>query len=726
MWVLGRRLSALVAGVALPAGLLVVPPAGAVDPPTNGPLLYGGFSSGHMKTPAGVATPLGFAVRPVAAFSPDGAQIASVATHCATEACDDYESVVTVTRNDGSSVTLSTVPGAVEDIAWAPDQSQVAVLVGHSEAEIWRVDLAGSAPVRVIGSSSTFRVEGDGIDWSPTADTIAFIGTPVGEDGSSLAIDTNQIYTVGAEGGARTKYTVRTSSCEFPSCRLVEYRQPAFSPDGTQIAAYVDDDYENFDSGYHRVDEYLGRMQAGAAPTPVRMLQSLVNPGSWMGLSRLTPVWSSDGTQLLYSQDEAQGSSDYVARIVDMAGDETHPVSDPDYLDWQPCPTGTCASWGTPPDDCTIEGTSGDDRLEGTPGPDVVCGFGGNDVLLGAGGADVLRGGDGEDDLVGGAGADTLEGGGDADALRGDDGNDLLSGGDGLDLVTYFTSRSGVTVDLGRQVAEAGPQGVDTLIGIEGAFGSKAGDLIVGSSTSNHLYGGPGADVIKGMGGTDRLVGNAGADDLLGGRAGDLLLGSEGADGLDGGAATDACYDTDAKRVSCELGAESDPPRGSAPSEGADQGDVTDPGTGRRVDAGGSLRVAGGVMRYWYIGNGDYLTVYDAISTQTLASWASTPSWESKVCGFVRYTPARGACSAVGTLNAVSKYQMKWFLWNAQRNNGCAIGILDWGRHGANQLKKRWKARSADYYRYNTAIPWVTPGRTSYVKVGSGALGVSC
>ena len=55
----------------------------------------------------------------------------------------------------------------------------------------------------------------------------------------------------------------------------------------------------------------------------------------------------------------------------------------------------------------------------------------------------------------------------------------------------------------------------------------------------------------------------------------------------------------------------------------------------------------------------------------------------------------KGACSAASALNAVSKYQMKWFLWNAKRNGGCAIGILDWGHHGVVQFKSRWKARAA-------------------------------
>ena len=152
----------------------------------------------------------------------------------------------------------------------------------------------------------------------------------------------------------------------------------------------------------------------------------------------------------------------------------------------------------------------------GTAGRDVVCGLEGDDVLIGNGGNDVLRGGPGQDQLVGGPGTDVLSGEEGPDSLRGDTGNDTLSGGSGPDLVTYFNSSSKVKVDLAKQSAAAGTQGTDKLIGIEGAFGSKTRDELIGNSSSNHLYGGPGADVLRGNGGTDSLNGNDGADQLFG------------------------------------------------------------------------------------------------------------------------------------------------------------------------------------------------------------------
>ena len=49
-----------------------------------------------------------------------------------------------------------------------------------------------------------------------TADTIAFIGTPLREDGSSWSKDTSQVYTVAATGGTPTQYSQVLPDCEYP------------------------------------------------------------------------------------------------------------------------------------------------------------------------------------------------------------------------------------------------------------------------------------------------------------------------------------------------------------------------------------------------------------------------------------------------------------------------------------------------------------------------------
>ena len=171
----------------------------------------------------------------------------------------------------------------------------------------------------------------------------------------------------------------------------------------------------------------------------------------------------------------------------------------------------------------------------------------------------MLRGGPGQDQLAGGPGADVL---------YGEEGPDSFA-------ATPATTRSVAArtrtwsptstpleghVDLAKQSASAGTQGRDKLIGIEGVFGSKTGDVLIGSSSSNNLYGGPGADVLRGNGGTDSLNGNDGADQLFGGSGADLLQGLGGSDVLKGGDAADACYDSRSgtTRRSCELGGEGD------------------------------------------------------------------------------------------------------------------------------------------------------------------------
>jgi hypothetical protein len=87
------------------------------------------------------------------------------------------------------------------------------------------------------------------------------------------------------------------------------------------------------------------------------------------------------------------------------------------------------------PRGCTIQGTSGNDRLNGTAGDDVICGEGGDDVLDGGGGRDVVFGDAGDDRVAGGRGDDTLYGGGGDDTLAGAEDADVLSGGPGDDIL---------------------------------------------------------------------------------------------------------------------------------------------------------------------------------------------------------------------------------------------------------------------------------------------------
>jgi Ca2+-binding RTX toxin-like protein len=106
------------------------------------------------------------------------------------------------------------------------------------------------------------------------------------------------------------------------------------------------------------------------------------------------------------------------------------------------------------PEDKTLTGGAGNDRMTGGDGDDQIDGRGGNDLLAGGAGNDAIIGGDGQD---------TLQGGQHNDRLNGDAGNDWL-------------------------------------------FGNTENDSLFGGSGSDSLAGGYGNDVMQGGGGADRFI----------------------------------------------------------------------------------------------------------------------------------------------------------------------------------------------------------------------------
>ena len=185
--------------------------------------------------------------------------------------------------------------------------------------------------------------------------------------------------------------------------------------------------------------------------------------------------------------------------------------------------------------DCTIRGTSGDDRLVGTGGRDVICGLGGDDVLVGAGGNDLLLGGGGSDVLKGGAG------------------DDVLQGGNGSDTVTYAGTTAPVTADLDGRADDGTKREDDRIVSTENLVGGSGADTLTGDGGANVLAGGAGADDLSGAGGSDTLVGakgddevsgGSGSDVLSGGPQDDVLVGGGGVDELNGGTGVNYCDTT--------------------------------------------------------------------------------------------------------------------------------------------------------------------------------------
>jgi hypothetical protein len=105
--------------------------------------------------------------------------------------------------------------------------------------------------------------------------------------------------------------------------------------------------------------------------------------------------------------------------------------------------------------------------------------------------------------------------------IYGEDGNDSIAlsngkavGGAGNNTITgtgpnavavYWSSPSGVSVNLQTGIASNGYGGTDRLVNIQQVFGSSHDDLIVGNTANNSFVGMGGSDKIVGGGGTDTV-----------------------------------------------------------------------------------------------------------------------------------------------------------------------------------------------------------------------------
>lgn len=186
---------------------------------------------------------------------------------------------------------------------------------------------------------------------------------------------------------------------------------------------------------------------------------------------------------------------------------------------------------------------AGADRMEHSV--EYVYGGGGDDYLLGSDidggeGADTLIGTPQEDSLSGDAGPDTMIGGDGDDYLEGSDlrdgsdyvnrapvgeqpSNDVLDGGAGTDTALYAGRREGIVVDLADPAPDGTGDERDTLSSIEGVYGGKSDDRIVGDAGPNRLFGAGGSDAISGGDGPDEVVGAGGHDRLDGGAGPDRM-----------------------------------------------------------------------------------------------------------------------------------------------------------------------------------------------------------
>ena len=180
----------------------------------------------------------------------------------------------------------------------------------------------------------------------------------------------------------------------------------------------------------------------------------------------------------------------------------------------------------------TINTGRGSDRATGSDGQELLLGGLGNDNLRGEAGADTLRGGVGRDVLEGGTGNDLLDGG---------SGRDVINGGEGSD--TYVVR---ATEGLFDQIRDTGTEGVDTLVlegprvallglGQEGFERIEGTGVIAGNGWHNvfdlsAVEVAAGVAVITTGGGNDRVVGSDTTE---------IVFGGSGVDAFDGGGGHD-------------------------------------------------------------------------------------------------------------------------------------------------------------------------------------------
>ena len=186
-------------------------------------------------------------------------------------------------------------------------------------------------------------------------------------------------------------------------------------------------------------------------------------------------------------------------------------------------------------------------------------------------------------DKLTGGGAGRVEGASSYEVFRPGAGNDTVDGQGGWVAVAYNDATSAITVDLSLATGQVqdGMGGTDTLVSIEGVFGSTFADVLMGSDSNSNPFnsetfaGGRGNDTVDGRGGYDSVfysydnpstgvnvnlatgaaqdgfgtvdtllniedVSGSEMDDTLTGNAGDNRLeGRGGNDTLDGGAGND-------------------------------------------------------------------------------------------------------------------------------------------------------------------------------------------
>ncbi|MDA7826583.1 Hint domain-containing protein, partial [Rhodobacteraceae bacterium] len=244
--------------------------------------------------------------------------------------------------------------------------------------------------------------------------------------------------------------------------------------------------------------------------------------------------------------------------------DDTANGNEGDTLDLSASTTGADITFGTDPEDGTVNGLDGDGDVDitfveienviATDNNDTIDGSaatgsginidaaGGDDTVIGSGQDDTILGGTGDDSIAAGGGDDNVDAGEGSDTIGVTDsfGNDTVVGGEDpsgtdVDVLDASAATTDLTVDLSAPETGTMTDGADTInfSEIEVVATGSGDDSITGSNGNDVILTGAGSDTVDGGGGNDSINfgGPDGATDTLvleNGDGDDTLTGFEG------------------------------------------------------------------------------------------------------------------------------------------------------------------------------------------------------